>query len=69
VARGDEYVPIEVKWTASPRLRDARHLQVFLDEYPTARRAFVVCRAPRRARIAPRVEALPWQDLPSIVEP
>jgi predicted AAA+ superfamily ATPase len=67
VASGDEYIPIEAKWTDAPTLRDARHLQVFVNEYPAARTAFVVCRVPRRTRIATRVEALPWQELPAIL--
>jgi predicted AAA+ superfamily ATPase len=60
------YVPIEVKWTDTPGKRDIRHLTIFLDEYPEARRAFVVCRCPRRIRLADRIDAIPWQDLPTV---
>lgn len=57
------YTPIEVKWTDAPSLRDARHLNVFLDEYPSAKRGYVVCRTPRKVRLDGRITALPWQDL------
>ena len=63
----DELVPIECKWSESPLPRDARHLGTFLAEHPSARKAYVVCRTPRRFSIAPGVDAVPWQDLPRIV--
>jgi len=56
-----EDVPIEVKWTARPRASDARHLEVFLSEYPRrARRGLLVCRAERAERLTERVLAVPW---------
>jgi len=58
-----KYLPIETKWTDTPSLRHARHLRIFLDEYPNAPRGIVVCRVPRRMRLADRVDALPWQEL------
>ncbi len=63
-----EYRPVEVKWTDTPGPRDARHLAVFLAEYGEARQGFVVCQTPRRAQIADRVVALPWQELGAILE-
>jgi predicted AAA+ superfamily ATPase len=68
VSRGDRYVPIEVKWTSTPGARDVRHMKVFLDEYANAARGFVVCRCPRRIRLAERIEAIPWQELPRAIE-
>jgi predicted AAA+ superfamily ATPase len=64
----DRLVPIECKWSESPTAKDARHLNTFLDEYRSAARAYVVCRTPRRYALAPRIDAVPWQDLPEIVE-
>jgi uncharacterized protein len=61
--RAGAYVPIEVKWHEAPTSRDARHLEVFLAEYPTATRGLIVCRTPRALRISDRVRAIPWQDL------
>jgi len=63
----DRLIPIEVKWTESPGRREARHLLVFLEEHREARMAYVVCRAPRRAVIAPRVTAIPWHEIGSIL--
>ena len=59
-----EDVPIEVKWTARPRPSDARHLETFIDEFPSrARRGLVVCRCERAQQLTDRVRAIPWQDL------
>jgi predicted AAA+ superfamily ATPase len=69
VASGDRLVPVEVKWTDSPSPRDAKHLRVFLDEYPEATHGFVVCQAPRRQRLADAIDALPWQELATVLAP
>jgi uncharacterized protein len=63
----DRLTPIECKWTEAPTAEHARHLTTFLAEHPSARHAYLVCRTPRRYLVAPRVEALPWQELPAIV--
>ncbi len=60
------YSPIEVKWTDAPGQTDARHLKTFMKEYPTTEFAYVVCRCPRKIKLADRIVALPWQDLPSL---
>ena len=57
-------VPIEVKWTERPRPADARHVERFLDTYPSrARRGLVVCRATRAQQLTDRVTAVPWDAL------
>lgn len=56
-------LPIEVKWTQSPSIRDAKHLQLFLSEYPIAKSAYVVCRVPRPQILAEGIEAISWRDL------
>lgn len=61
-----EFVPIEVKWTEQPTAADIRHLEVFLDEYPTAKEGFVICRTPRKLRLSQRIVALPWHSLPDL---
>lgn len=48
--------------------RDTRHLQTFLNEYPKAREGVVVCRTPQRFKIAPKITAVPWQEIHSLVE-
>lgn len=58
----NETIPVEIKWTDSPRPSDARHVETFLDLNPRAERGFVVCRAPSRQALTPRVTALPWNE-------
>jgi predicted AAA+ superfamily ATPase len=63
----DRWLPVEVKWSTAPAERDARHLQTFLSEYSKAREGVIVCRTPRRFKIAPRITAIPWQEIPDLV--
>jgi len=63
----DRWLPVEVKWSAAPAERDARHLQTFLGEYSKAREGVIVCRTPRRFKIASRITAIPWQEIPDLV--
>jgi predicted AAA+ superfamily ATPase len=67
LASKNELIPIEVKWTDKPQENDAKHLKVFLEEYPEAKRAFVVCRTPRAYEICPNITALPWELLDEIL--
>ncbi len=64
----DTLTPVKVKWTTTPGPRDVRHLEKFLDEYAEAERGYVVCRSERRSKISRRVTAIPWQDLPWLVD-
>lgn len=63
VDREGTYTPIEVKWTETPNAGDARHLTCFLNEYPTAKSGYVVCRTPRKVDLGHGVLAIPWQEL------
>lgn len=56
------FLPIEVKLTDHPTARDAKHLLVFMKEYP-ARAGLVVCTAPRPIRLEQNITAIPWQNL------
>ena len=62
--RKGTYLPIEVKLTDRPALKDARHLLVFMKEYK-AKKGLVVCTTPRAVRLHEAVTAIPWQDLPA----
>jgi uncharacterized protein len=62
-----EYLPIEVKWTNKPALSHAKHLKVFLEEYP-AKKAYLICQIPYRQKFSAEIEAVPWQEIPIIVE-
>ncbi len=57
------YVPIEVKWSPTPNQRDAKHLYKFLEEYPNASHAYIICRTPRAYAIDEKITALPWQEI------
>jgi predicted AAA+ superfamily ATPase len=63
----DRLTPIECKWTEAPAAGDARHLLTFLAEHPGTERGFIVCRTPRRYVVVPRVEAVPWHELPDLI--
>lgn len=58
-----ELIPLEVKWTRAPSLRDVTHLAYFLKENPRAKKGYLICRCPRPARITESITALPWQYL------
>ncbi|WP_194847070.1 ATP-binding protein [Candidatus Neptunochlamydia vexilliferae] len=59
----DTLIPIEVKWTETPSARDAKHLSLFLQEYPEAKKGFVVCRAKNPQALEKNIEAISWKDL------
>lgn len=65
--RKDEFVPVEAKWSTSPNETDIRHLKIFLTEYKNAGTGYVVCRAPHKMKLADRIYALPWQDIPGLI--
>ncbi|MFH1243709.1 MAG: ATP-binding protein [Pseudomonadota bacterium] len=58
-----ELIPLEVKWSRTPSLRDVTHLAYFLKENPRAKKGFVICRCPRPAKLTESIMALPWQYL------
>jgi len=59
-----QYIPIEVKWTEEPSVKDARHLKLFLKEYPQINPSgYVVCRTPRRVKLDEYITAIPWQEI------
>lgn len=68
VVTENRWLPVEVKWSDAPTERDARHLQTFLSEYSKASTGVVVCRTPRRFKITPKITAVPWQEIPRLVE-
>ena len=64
IARGGRLIPIEVKWTERPTVRDARHLLTFLDEHrKRARKGWLICRCTAPLALTDRVTALPWSCL------
>ena len=64
--REGKYLPIEVKLTDRPSLKDARHLLIFMKEYK-AKKGLVICTSPRAVRLDETVTAVPWQDLAAVI--
>ncbi len=62
-----QYCPIEVKWTKTPTLRDARHLFPFINEYPCDLPAYIICRTEKPLLLHPQIIALPWQELETVI--
>lgn len=63
-----EYIPIEVKWTETPKMNDAKHLQTFLSEYSNSKKAYIVSRASKKYKLGKNIEVLPWQNLSEVFE-
>lgn len=62
-----QMIPIEVKFREQIDKGDCKHLEVFLNEYPEAKKGFVVCLAERPYKVSERVTAIPWQELNKIL--
>ncbi len=62
-----EYIPIEVKWTDTPTMQDAKHLQLFLNEYAQAKKGFIICRTPYPMKLSQNIDALPWTHLVEVL--
>lgn len=61
--KSGKYIPIEVKWTEAPSLKDAKHLQKFLSEYKNSDKGYIVCRTSHAFEISDNIIALPWKNL------
>jgi hypothetical protein len=64
----EQDIPIEVKWTDAPKAKDAQHLTTYLNEYAQAKKGYVVCRTPNRMKLTDQVDAISWQDLPTLFD-
>jgi predicted AAA+ superfamily ATPase len=62
------YIPIEVKWSDKPDLKDARHLKKFIEEYPHTACAYIICQTPHRYKLNDNIWALPWQETHTIFD-
>lgn len=67
VEKENQYTPVEVKWTKTPSLRDARHVHTFIEEYSNSSRGYVICRIPRAQKLTDTVIALPWRELHKVL--
>jgi hypothetical protein len=58
----DRLFPIEIKSSSRPRVRDARHLELFLDEYPERAHAAILLHDGEDVHpLTERVVAVPWR--------
>jgi predicted AAA+ superfamily ATPase len=62
-----KYLPIEVKWTNKPTISQSNHLNLFINEYP-AKKGYIVCRIPHRQKLSNQVDAIPWEEVPLVIE-
>lgn len=57
----DEVIPVEIKWTDSPKPRDIRHLNKFIELHENiAKRGYLVCRVDKPRKLSDEIVALPW---------
>jgi predicted AAA+ superfamily ATPase len=63
VELGDRVIPVEVKWTERPSLRDVPSLVAFIQDHPRIETGYIVCRCPRRMKLSESVTAIPWSLL------
>lgn len=64
IEKGDEIIPVEVKWTEYPSLKDARHLDRFITEHhDRCTRGYLVSRCPYRLALNHRITAIPYWEV------
>jgi predicted AAA+ superfamily ATPase len=62
LTNSNKIVPIEVKWTNRPSIKDARHLKTFLSDYKL-KTGYIICRCSKPRKLDEQVIALPWQEI------
>jgi predicted AAA+ superfamily ATPase len=62
-----QYIPIEIKWSETPTLYDARHLIKFMEQYACVKPAYIICRCERPLLLRDDIIAIPWQQLGSVI--
>jgi len=60
-------LPIEVKWTDKPSLKDARHLKTFLNDYHL-KTGYIVCRCNKPRKLDEQITALPWHEIKTLLK-
>jgi predicted AAA+ superfamily ATPase len=57
----DELIPIEVKYAKMTHIKDAQHIDVFLNEHrEKAHRGFIILNCDRPHKVNNQVRAVPW---------
>ncbi len=57
-----KFIPLEVKWTQSPKAKDIRHLEIFCREYGVSE-GYVICRCTQKLKLTDNIYAIPWQQI------
>ena len=65
--RGNQMLPVEVKWTETPAIKHAKHLKTFLSDYNQPK-GYIVCRCTRPRQLDEQIVAIPWQSLTGLIE-
>ena len=68
VQKGGQLIPIEVKLKETPDDNDARHLKIFLQEYPSAKQAYVVSNTTIAYDLRPNIKVIPWGKIAEYLE-
>ena len=59
----DDVIPVEIKWTDSPKQKDIRHLHAFLDLHKDiANHGYLICRVDKPRMLSKTITALPWNS-------
>lgn len=67
IASGNAFIPIEVKWAETPHASDAKHLKIFLNEYPCPKGGYIICRTPRKYYMDDQIQAISWKEIHSLI--
>jgi len=67
IEQNHSYVPIEVKWTKTPSLKDTKGLNIFLKEY-RSKTGYIVCQTPRKVKLSDNIYAIPWESIHSLIK-
>ena len=67
IEKDNQYIPVEVKWTATPILQDIKHLKLFLEEYKKAKKAYLVCQVTQKTKLAENIFAISWKEIGQLI--
>jgi predicted AAA+ superfamily ATPase len=62
-----KYTPVEIKWTSTPTIHDAKHLIKFMQEYDCTQYGYIVCRCEKPLLLQDNILAMPWQELGALI--
>jgi len=66
VSYDNKIIPIEVKWTIQPSLKDAYHLKTFLNDYQIEK-GYIICRITKPQKLDDQITAVPWTEIKQLL--